>query len=217
MIRKPDSLYTQHWLGAIGAFTVFFGSSVFAQSESVVSAAGEAAESVVEQLLGTFVDAAQLSDVAARVEFLNEPILSSHDLDYIGQLSVRRQWREWTEEQRQQFLAAFRELSVMNYAARFAGVGENSFEVLGTQPAGGSRVQVNASVARSDGSRVPLDFIMQNADDHGWHIANVVADGVSDLALKRAEYSSILRDSGFEGLIDELEAQTAELAESASD
>lgn len=217
MIRKADPLNSRRRLATIGALTLFLGNCAFAQSEAVESAADQPPVSVIEQLLAAFVDAAQLSDVDARVDFLRGAVLSSHDLDYIGQLTVRRQWREWTEEQRQQFLDAFRELSVMNYAARFSGVGEGSFEVLGTERAGGSRVQVSSTVARSDGSRVPLDFILQSTSDDRWRIANVIADGVSDLALKRAEYSNTLRNSGFEGLIAELEAQTKALAENSAD
>ena len=213
MIRMPDRLKAARRLSAVVISFLFLSASAFAQGERVEAVAEEDAEAVVRKLLTAFVDAARLGDVDARVDFLREPVLTSHDLDFIGQLTVRRQWREWSEPERQQFLTAFRELSIMNYAARFAGVSEDSFEVHGTQSAGRSRIQVNASVARADGTRVPLDFVMQSTDDTGWRIANVVADGVSDLALKRAEYSNTLRDSGFAGLIAELEAQTLELAD----
>ena len=45
-------------------------------------------------------------------------------------------------------------------------------------------------------------------DDHlvgdGWRIINILADGVSDLALKRVEYRAILQRDGFPKLIDML-------------
>jgi phospholipid transport system substrate-binding protein len=34
-----------------------------------------------------------------------------------------------------------------------------------------------------------------------WKIINIIANGVSDLALKRSEYTSILERDGFEALI----------------
>jgi phospholipid transport system substrate-binding protein len=37
--------------------------------------------------------------------------------------------------------------------------------------------------------------------DEGWQIINIIADGVSDLALKRSEYTSILSRDGFDVLI----------------
>ena len=39
-------------------------------------------------------------------------------------------------------------------------------------------------------------------------IINMVADGVSDLAPKRAEYQRVFASGGIEGLIAELEKQT---------
>ena len=44
-----------------------------------------------------------------------------------------------------------------------------------------------------------------------WAIINVVADGVSDLALRRAEYSQVLKKQGFDGLIRRLDGQIADL------
>jgi len=34
-----------------------------------------------------------------------------------------------------------------------------------------------------------------------WRIINIIANGVSDLALKRSEYTSILKKDGFDALI----------------
>jgi phospholipid transport system substrate-binding protein len=34
-----------------------------------------------------------------------------------------------------------------------------------------------------------------------WRIINIIANGVSDLALKRSEYTSVLKREGFDDLI----------------
>jgi phospholipid transport system substrate-binding protein len=205
------------WLAAIITLASLLSQVALGQSETHDSSSDTSAVLVVERLLNALVAAAALSDLDERVDFLTEPVLTSHDFAYIGQLTVRRQWRDWSEAQRGRFLDAFTTFSVMSYATRFSGVGEGSFEVLGAEDAGRSRVQVNTTVARADGSAVPIDYILQQADGEHWRIANVVADGVSDLALKRAEYSSTLSSSGFEGLIEALESQTAELLEGVLD
>jgi len=38
--------------------------------------------------------------------------------------------------------------------------------------------------------------------DGRWRIANILFDGVSDLAIKRGEYRAILQRDGFQALID---------------
>ena len=57
---------------------------------------------------------------------------------------------------------------------------------------------------------VPLEYLLQEGPD-GWRIINIVADGVSDLALKRAEYQRVFSSGGIEALIAELEEQTRRL------
>ena len=42
-------------------------------------------------------------------------------------------------------------------------------------------------------------------------IINIVADGVSDLALKRAEYQRVFTGGGIEGFIKDLDEQTTQL------
>ena len=55
------------------------------------------------------------------------------------------------------------------------------------------------------GSEPPVrfDYVLRQTND-GWRIVNVLADGVSDLALKRVEYRAILQRDGFQALIDML-------------
>ena len=47
---------------------------------------------------------------------------------------------------------------------------------------------------------VKFDYMMKKKDE-GWQIINIIADGVSDLALKRSDYTSVLNREGFDALI----------------
>ena len=57
---------------------------------------------------------------------------------------------------------------------------------------------------------IPLDYSLQQTDGD-WRIINIIADGVSDLALRRSEYAGIIQDLGFDGLIKHLDQQILEL------
>ena len=213
MIRMPEVRRTYRTVTLLAVALVFCFSFAIAQDDAAGDPDSEPAVSAVQRLLDALVDAASLDDVNERFELLTDAVVATHDLDYIGQLTVRRQWRDWDEAQRSKFLDAFSDLSVMNYAARFGNVTSETFEMLGTEAAGGARVQVNVAVVRADDEPVPLNFVLQNDGEHGWRIANVIADGVSDLALKRAEYRRLLEDSGFDGLVQEIIAQTRTMSE----
>ena len=45
---------------------------------------------------------------------------------------------------------------------------------------------------------------MLKEKDNSWRIINIIANGVSDLALKRSEYTTILQREGFDSLITKI-------------
>lgn len=149
--------------------------------------------------------------VEQRYRALEPVIVATHDLPYIAEFALRRQWASLAEADRQRFIAAFQRLSVMTYAARFANVAADTFRpiVAGTAD-GNGRVQVTTAIRRDGQPDVSLEYLLQQGEQ-GWRIINIVADGVSDLALKRAEYQRVLAGGGIEGLIAELERQTDRL------
>ena len=58
-----------------------------------------------------------------------------------------------------------------------------------------------------------LTYVLHQTEDGPWKVINVVANGVSDLALKRAEYQRILRDGDFAELLEHIGEQSQRLAE----
>jgi phospholipid transport system substrate-binding protein len=48
-----------------------------------------------------------------------------------------------------------------------------------------------------------LDYLLHRPGNQ-WLIVNVIAQGVSDLALKRADYSAFLKSKGYEALLKKL-------------
>jgi phospholipid transport system substrate-binding protein len=149
--------------------------------------------------------------VEERYRELEPVIVATHDLPYIAEFALRRQWASLGEADRQRFIAAFQRLSVMTYAARFGNVAAAAFRPIAAgTPDNNGRVQVTTAIRRGDQSDVSLEYLLQQGEG-GWRIINIVADGVSDLALKRAEYQRVFAAGGIEGLVAELERQTERL------
>jgi len=149
--------------------------------------------------------------VDERYKTLEPLIVATHDLPYIAEFALRRQWPQLAEADRMRFIAAFQRLSVMTYAARFVNVGPNTFRpIVSGAAAEGARAQVTTGVARQGQPDVSFEYLLQQGGG-GWRIVNIVADGVSDLALKRAEYQRILASGTLDTLIKELEGQTERL------
>jgi phospholipid transport system substrate-binding protein len=182
---------------------------------SVIDArAAESPVATITELQTALVDTARRlggAAVAERYRALEPAIAATHDLPYIAEFALRRQWATLTDDDRQRFVAAFRRLSVMTYAARFGNVAADAFRpVEAGAPDANGRVQVTTAIEREGQSDVSLEYLLQ-PDGDDWRIINIVADGVSDLALKRAEYQRLFASGGIEGLIAELERQTLRL------
>ena len=149
--------------------------------------------------------------VDERYRALEPAIVTTHNLPYIAEFALRRQWATLTDGERQRFIGAFQRLSVMTYAARFGNVASDAFRPIEAgAPDANGRVQVTTAIKREGQPDVTLQYLLQR-DGEDWRIINIVADGVSDLALKRAEYQRLFASGGIEGLIAELERQTQRL------
>jgi phospholipid transport system substrate-binding protein len=182
-----------------------------AQDAAVATDTPAAAIASLQQALVAASGRTSGSTVEQRYRALEPVIVATHDLPYIAQFALRRQWPSLTEDDRERFIAAFQRLSVMTYAARFGNVASDAFRPLEIgEPDGNARVQVATGIKREGQADVSLEYLLQQ-DAQRWRIINIIADGVSDLALKRAEYQRVFADGGIEGLIAELEQQTERL------
>lgn len=133
---------------------------------------------------------------------------SGFDLPFLASRVMRRHWKTLSAAQQTQFTAAFGELVLATYTNQFAAFGGERFETLATKPlADGSR-QVNAKLIPGSGNPVNFDYVLREVDGR-WKIVNVVADGVSDLAIRASQYDKAFKALGFDGLIQQIEAQTA--------
>jgi len=153
---------------------------------------------------------ASAPSVDARYRTLEPLIERTHDLAYIAEFALRKQWPTLSEADKKRFVAAFEKLSVMTYASRFKNVTERTFKSSGPATIESGRAHVPTAIARQAQPDVSLDYTLEQKDGV-WRIINIIADGVSDLALKRAEYQRILGGGSLDDLIKELEAQTARL------
>ena len=185
---------------AAGAFVTFEG-----------GAAEESPAATITTLQAGLIAAASKRTIEERYRALEPLIVATHDLPYIAEFALRRQRAALTEEQRQRLVAAVQRLSVMTYAARFGNVASDAFRALEAgEPDASGRVQVATAIKRDGQADVSLEYLLQQ-DQQSWRIINIIADGVSDLALKRAEYSRVFASGGIDGLIAELEQQTQRL------
>jgi phospholipid transport system substrate-binding protein len=139
-----------------------------------------------------------------RYERLVPIVQQSHDLPAIAQIAVGSYWTGLDAGQRERLIDTFSELSIATYADRFDSYAGETFQIQGSEELSPHVAGVHSVLRKSDGEEVRFDYML-NERDGQWRIVNIVADGVSDLALKRSEYSRILATDGFQALIEDLQ------------
>ncbi len=190
-------------------FILFFGSThtLFA-AEDVVEATPasdaqvSAKEVVMEfqnELLNTMKQGEQLG-FEGRYKKLEAAIINSHDLTKIARIVVGKEWKKLSEEQRKELTDVFSRLSVSAYAHNFKEYSNESFEYLSEDQTARGGVIVHTVFVLPKDKDVKFDYMLKKKGD-SWRIINIIANGVSDLALKRSEYTSILKREGFAALI----------------
>jgi phospholipid transport system substrate-binding protein len=145
-----------------------------------------------------------------RFELLAKAVDQTHDLDFIARTTVGANWTQLSAEQQRVFTDVFRKLSIGTYAGWFKSHEGERFEFIEQQDMPRDQVMVRTRFVQSGGEPpVRFDYVLRQTKD-GWRIVNVLADGVSDLALKRVEYRAILQRDGFQALIDMLNDKIAQ-------
>lgn len=135
-----------------------------------------------------------------RYDKLDASVRKSHDLPKIARIVVGKQWEELTPEQQAKLETVFSQLSVSAYAHNFKDFSGESFSFVSEEETGRGGVVIHTNLKIPGEKDVKFDYMMKKKDDT-WQIINIIADGVSDLALKRSDYTSVLNREGFDALI----------------
>ncbi len=144
---------------------------------------------------------------AGRVALLGPIIDQSFDLPFIARMSLGRHRHSLSEEDAARWLAVYRRFTISIYAERFSGNSVPRFEILSVQPARRQTYIVwNQLVRSGEHDAVRIDYRLRRSGDGAWRIIDVYLDGkVSELALRRSEYSAVVEREGFASLVSSLE------------
>lgn len=185
----------------------------------VIAAPGDDPRAVVEGFQAALLAVMQEADelgYEGRYQRLAPVVQASHDLAGIARVTLGRHWNRLSSEQQAAFVDTFSRLSIATYAHRFADYGGEAFKILSAEQPEAGKAIVHTRLLDADGEEVNLDYLLRPVQDAGWQIINVTYDGISDLALKRSEYTSVIRNQGVEALIAKLQEKIAQYENAAS-
>jgi phospholipid transport system substrate-binding protein len=177
------------------------------------SGANVVVKSFYTQLVNTMKQGDKLG-YAGRVKKLSPAIKSAFNLPLMARYAVGPVWGEATPSEQQQLVSAFSDFSVATYASQFKAYDGEKFDIIGQKASSGG-VIVETKLTPKDSDPVTLDYLMKPDDQGNWRIVDVFLAGtISELATRRAEFSSIVRRDGFPALVNSLSEKSKQMGPS---
>lgn len=138
----------------------------------------------------------------------DEKVLPHFDFRRMAQWVLGRSWRDASPEQRDRFVAAFRDLLVRTYSTALLNYKDQQIVYLPVQrkPAD-DEVLVKTEVKQSGGQpNIPIHYSFYRNKDGAWKVYDVTIEGVSLVTNYRSVYATKIRDKGMDALINEIVA-----------
>ncbi len=189
---------------------------------AVAPAAVKAPEAVVEDyhsVMLSVMKRAQELGFDGRVERLEPVIRETFDLHFMARFAVGKYWDRMAPEQQERLVEAFSDFSVALFANRFNDYSGQRFETLDKKKTQRNDMLIFTKIVKADGDDVKINYLLRRDDDETknseepWQVIDVFLTGaISELATRRAEYTSVASKHGVDYLIEAINRKTKELA-----
>jgi phospholipid transport system substrate-binding protein len=162
-------------------------------------------EAYYQQLMPTIQQAARLSVVERDRRFT--PVFTAvFDIPTMTRLAVGPPWRDFSAQQQAAVRDAFARFIVADYASQIKDYSGERFLVdpqTAPEARGGGEI-VKTKLLQSNGRTVSINYLVR--------VVDIYLNGtISDLALRRDEFASIIASGGADGLIKKLQERTDNL------
>ena len=130
----------------------------------------------------------------------------------MAEKSLGQHWSELSDADKIRWTALSREFSIANFAANFDHWTGQTIDLVGEEPGAADTVLVKTKISDPKGEPVEMNYRLRSTDGT-WRIIDIYLKGtVSELALRRADYTALVEKDGFEVLVKTMEQKVADLA-----
>ncbi|MDP6473572.1 MAG: ABC transporter substrate-binding protein [Alphaproteobacteria bacterium] len=187
--------------------------SGWSQAAQAANEASGFVQNLSDQAMGVLQD--DSGSLAQRETQFRIILVEGFDLKLIGRFVLGGYWRKANEDQRENYLRAFGEFIVRKYSAMLGGYAGEKMTVVSEQAAGEKDIIVRTRIDRPSGPPIEADWRVRGQGGT-LRIIDVMVEGISMAVTQRAEFRSVVRRHGIDGLIQILDAQSSKLSATAA-
>src|SRR6516165_2050378 len=194
----PSSTWSAKIAGLFLAFSLIGGTLVGSAAALALDPQSNV-RGFYDTLLSTMKNAPTLGQ-SGRYARLAPVVDRVFDVPSMTRLAIGPTWATLPAAQQQQLTEAFRHYIAATYADRFDNYSGEQLQVTGERPYNAD-VIVETKIVKSNGEATTLNYLMRQ-NQGSWQISDVHLDGsISQVAVQRSEFNSILRREGVDGLV----------------
>lgn len=142
-------------------------------------------------------------------EKLKSIVTDTFDFVEISKRTVATHWKDFSSEQKKQFIDCFSQMLLNSYFQKIQGAySDEQIVYLGQQNVSDSKAVVMTKIVRKNGE-FPINYsLLKTADS--WRIYDVVVEGVSLVKNYRAQFEEILLKESPSKLLERLQEKLKE-------
>jgi phospholipid transport system substrate-binding protein len=146
----------------------------------------------------------QSGDMRKVTSLAEEKILPHFDFERMSRMVLGKNWSRASKEQQEKFIGEFRSLLIRTYASALTKYRNQVIEYkpLRAQPTD-TEVTVKTQIVQPGGQPLPIDYSLWKKGD-AWKVFDVAIEGVSLVTNYRGQFSTEVKQSGMDGLIQRL-------------
>ncbi len=193
---------------ALAISAAFLGLSATARARAAsLDPAPARIQAFYDALLAGMKQAADLG-VQGRYEKLAPVVQQTFDLRTMTRVACGPSWARLPSDKQQALIAAFGRMTTANYASQFKEYSGQQFVVDPKTTPRNADLIVYSKLVPANGEPVSFNYLMRGSGND-WKVEDVYLDGtISQLAVRRSEFTAILASDGPDGLLRKINAQS---------
>ncbi len=152
-------------------------------------------------------------DVQQKRADISKIITKRFDFRAMSQRTLATNWKKTSDEEKKQFTALFSQLIESSYVGRIEAYTNEKVEYPGEKVKG--KKAVVETLILSSSADIPVNYKLYQKGDQ-WLVYDVIIEGISLISNYRSSYQEIMKDEGFDGLLNKMQAKIDELSSAAS-
>ena len=212
--KIPFKQFRKTFVCALALGLALFLTAPAAQADPAADAS-TSLKGAIDQVLELIKDPA-FSNPATResqIEKIDSKIREIFDFSEFSSRTVGKNWKNFTDTQKTQFIDAFAQLLRATYIDKIEGYNGEEVKYLGeTVGTKGDKVEVATSIALKT-QEAPIKVSYRMLEKGRWVVYDVVIEGVSLVQNYRTQFNELLQKGDADALIAKVNARAQELRE----